>query len=232
MANAKKIFIVHGWAYSLDKWQQLKQILQDDGFKVELLKVPGLTDHSSEPWDIDQYVAWLSQQLEGQKDPVILLGHSNGGRIALNYATSYSDKIATLVLLDSAGIYHNELPIRLKRLVFKTLATLGRPLRKNQTLRKLLYGAARESDYRDAPEHMRQTMANMLESDKSLDASQVTVPTKIIWGEEDQVTPVSDARQLNAVIRGSTLNFVPGARHSPHFTHPEAVAKLIAKELT
>jgi pimeloyl-ACP methyl ester carboxylesterase len=43
----------------------------------------------------------------------VLLGHSNGGRIALAFAEKYPDKVKQLVLIDSAGIYHNEFSIRL-----------------------------------------------------------------------------------------------------------------------
>ena len=70
---------------------------------------------------------------------------------------------------------------------------------------------------------MRQTMANMLASDKELKPATISVPTTIIWGSDDAVTPVKDARYLEGAIAGAKLCIVQGARHSPFATHPREV---------
>ena len=78
----KKIVILHGWTYSLDKWEKFKDLLQNEGFQTIFLKIPGLTAKSGEVWNLDKYSNWLGSQLSKEKDKVVLLGHSNGGRIA------------------------------------------------------------------------------------------------------------------------------------------------------
>lgn len=226
-----KVFIIHGWAYELDKWQDTVSLLKDNGFNPVLLKVPGLTEQSSEVWTIDKYKTWLDQQLKKETEPVTLLGHSNGGRIAINYSVENPKKVQWLILLDSAGVYHNNLSIRLKRLIFKSISKLGRRFKEVPIFRKVIYKLARESDYRDAPINMRCTMANMLESDKQLDVSKVRVKTTIIWGEQDRITPLADAKTLNNAIKNSTLHIIDGARHAPHFTHSKQLVDIIKGEL-
>ena len=54
---------------------------------------------------LEEYVEWLRSKLADERD-VVLIGHSNGGRIAIAFADRYPEKISKLILIDSAGIVH------------------------------------------------------------------------------------------------------------------------------
>lgn len=223
----KKIYIVHGWSYSLDKWQKTVELMKNAGFSPVLLQVPGLTEDSEKSWTINAYVSWLGKQLVSENQPITLLGHSNGGRIVLNYTLANPSRVGQMVLLDSAGVYHNGLLIQLKRAIFKTLAKVGKKFRDVPQLRNILYKLARETDYRDAPQNMRKTMANMISSDRQLDVSAIETQTAIIWGRQDTVTPLEDARVLHKKIKSSKLYIIDEARHSPHDTHPKELVEIL-----
>lgn len=226
--NMIKIIILHGWTYSLEKWQAFLELLKEKGIEPVMLNVPGLTSEKDKVWDIENYVNWLKEIINKEKDRVVLIGHSNGGRIALNFAIKYPEKISNLILIDSAGIYHNELPLALKRVIFKTLAKFGaQTLGRVHLLRNLLYKMAGESDYKNANSNMKQTMINLLNSDKFLKPENIQTPTLIIWGGKDKITPLSDGLLINKLIKNSKLEIIKDARHSPQFTHPQKVAKII-----
>lgn len=55
----------------------------------------------------------------------------------------------------------------------------------------------------------------------------VKVPTCVIVGENDEVTPVGDAREMAASISGSVLTIVPGAGHFALIEQPEIVHKAL-----
>lgn len=225
-----KIFVLHGWTYSKDKWDPFLNILKSKGLNPHLLSVPGLTDKIDKPWNIDDYANWLLKQTkDGEK--IILIGHSNGGRIALNFAVKYPNKVSSLILIDSAGVYRNDFFIKIKRIGFLILAKIGKKLFPFASARKLLYFIAREKDYNSANPIMKKTMINLLESDKSLNLNKISVPTIIIWGKNDKITPLSDGKLLNQLIAESRLSIIAGARHSPQFTHPEKVANIIFEQL-
>jgi len=245
----KKIFILHGWTYSTEKWNRFVKLLKQKGIEVEMLNVPGLTERIDKAWNIEDYVEWLKQKIENQKvnnlttsnvadamkqfnNKVILIGHSNGGRIALNFAIKYPEKFEKLILIDSAGIYHDDLLIRVKRSMFKSLAKIGKKLTSSQGLKKILYKIVGENDYKNANPIMKQTMLNLINSDKSLSLNKVTVPILIIWGENDQITPLSDGKLMNKFIKNSKLYIIDGAKHSPQFTRPNQVAETIVNNLT
>ncbi|HSX47054.1 MAG TPA: alpha/beta hydrolase [Patescibacteria group bacterium] len=225
-----KVFIIHGWTYSLDKWTSLVSILEQQGIEVVQLHVPGLTTTTDHAWDMPGYVAWLKQQLDGETRPIVI-GHSNGGRIALNYAVAYPNSLEKLILIDSAGIYHGDIVSKLKRGTFKAVAKLGKPLAKVPLIKKVFYKLIGAKDYYRASEDMKQTMKNMLAADKQLDVSSIAVPVQLIWGADDTATPIADAKKLQARLAHATLDVIPGTGHSPHATHPSEVAAIIMKAL-
>lgn len=239
----KKIYILHGWTYSTDKWMPFVEELEKHGIEAEMLKIPGLTAPLNEVWNIDNYTDWLSKSLSKVKDPsapfgsaqgkssgqepVILLGHSNGGLIALSYVLKYPDKVKKLILVDSTGIYHRELSIRLKRFVFASAANIGKKLTTSPMLKKYLYKFARVHDYEKANPITQKTMRNLIQVDYSQALKNIRIPTVIIWGENDVVTPVKDGRFMLGEIKNSTLNIIRDARHSPQFTNYKEVADVI-----
>lgn len=230
MGTVGKIFILHGWTYTHKPWNFLVQALREAGFKAELLPIPGLTAETDHTWTMDDYVAWLDKHVAKEKK-VILIGHSNGGRIALALAARYPEKIQQLILIDSAGLAEKRLSIKIKRSLFSTAAHIGKKITKSENMRRLLYTLARAQDYRQASPHMRETMKNLLAVDLTPELHNITAPTLILWGANDTVTPVADAHILHDSITGSTLSIIPGAKHSPHITHPEIIKQKILTTL-
>lgn len=228
----KKVIILHGWTKTLDKWRELLDVLGKKGIPADLPKIPGLTGNLKKIWELADYVKWLKNIVDREKGRVILVGHSNGGRIALAFTNLYPQKVEKLVLIDSGGIYHDELPIKIKRIVFKTIAKIGKKLTSSKTIKNLLYRLARESDYKDLNDNMKQTMINLISVDLKPIISQIQTPTLIIWGREDKITPLSDGLLINKLIKNSKLEIIKNAHHSPQFTHPTQVADAIVSNLT
>lgn len=224
-----KLYILHGWTYSLEKWQPFLDILEKNGIKPVILNVPGLTSETDKIWSIEDYVNWLYEKIK-KEEKVVILGHSNGGRIALNFALKYPEEVEKIILIDSAGIYHNELPLALKRVIYRTLARVGKKLTSSNILKNILYKIAGESDYKNATSNMKQTMLNLINSDKSLDVSKIKTPTLIIWGRGDRITPLSDGEIMNKLIKNSKLFIVDNTRHSPQFTNPKEIANIIFQQ--
>lgn len=228
----KKIYILHGWAYTTKKWEPIIRELNKNGIDTVLLKIPGLTSPLNEVWNLENYIEWLRKELAHEKGKVILLGHSNGGRISLAFAIKYPEKIQQLILIDSAGIYHNELPIRLKRFIFGNLARFGRKFSNSDFLRRLLYKFTRESDYEKADPVLRMTLHNLITRDISENFKEINIPTIIIWGEDDTITPLSDGKKMHAMIKDSKFFIIKNAKHSPQFTNVEEVGDIVLKSIS
>lgn len=216
----KTLYVIHGWTYTVAPWETTIQILKKHGVEIKMLNVPGLTFPSGKVWTIDEYTEWADQNIP---DGAIALGHSNGGRILLNLLSKKQDKLKHLILLDAAGIYEESK----KRDIAKKVSKIAAPLKAIKPLRKVYHKLLGASDYDHAPENMKKTLANMLESDKSLDISKVTVPTTILWGKLDNVTPPRQAEKMHALIKGSKLQFHDNWTHAPYICDPNGLAHSI-----
>lgn len=217
---SKTLYIIHGWTYTVAPWTSTIDILQKNGIKVKMLHVPGLTEPSKRVWTIAEYEKWAAQNLP---DGAIALGHSNGGRILLNLCSNNPHKLKHLILLDAAGVYE---PSR-KRDLSRKLSKIFAPLKKIKPLRKVIHKLLGASDYDHAPENMKKTLANMLDSDKNLKLSAVSTPTTIIWGEADTVTPLRQGQKMHQQIKGSQFITRPGWTHAPYISDPSGLASVI-----
>jgi pimeloyl-ACP methyl ester carboxylesterase len=230
VAEMKKVYIIHGWTYSLDKWTKLVDLLRQHDIQPELLRVPGLTEPSDKVWDIDGYIDWLNGKLKGETHPIVI-GHSNGGRIALSYAQKYPDRLGQLILIDSAGLAHNDLLPRAKLATLRTMSKVGKPLAKVPIVKKGVYKIIGAQDYRKAPPNMKLTMQNMLKADSLIDLSKIKLPVTLIWGRDDTTTPLKDGQTMHTLLAGSSLHIIDDARHAPQATHAQQLAAIIMKAI-
>ena len=127
-------------------------------------------------------------------------------------------------MLDSAGYYEKSA----KRDVSRGLSKVFSPLKKSKFARRVVHKVLGASDYENAPENMRQTLANMIESDKLLDIAKVTTPTQIIWGSDDNITPLRQGKKIHELIEGSELTVKEGWRHSRYLVSTKELADEIA----
>lgn len=212
------IIILHGWTSETKKWEPFLKYLPG-----KLLKIPGLTEKIDRPWTLDDYLEWLKKKIDKR---VVLIGHSNGGRIAIAFAAKYPERVEKLILIDSAGIYHKKLALQIKRILFKLVAKIGKKIAPSNKLKNLLYKLAGEKDYKNADPIQKQTMINLISTDLTPMLTKIPIPTLIIWGKDDKITPLRDGKLMHQKIKGSKLKIL-NAKHSPQFSHPKEVARLI-----
>ena len=219
------LYIIHGWTYTVEHWRTTLEILRDNGISVKMLHVPGLTEESKKVFTIEDYVKWADKNIP---DGAIALGHSNGGRILLNLCSKKPEKLKSLILLDAAGVYE---PTAKKKIVEK-LAKLGKPLKKIPIVDKAFHKITGSTDYSKAPENMKETLANMLASDKDLDFSKVTTPKFILWGKKDTVTPPRQATKMYESLPNAEIKFYTNWTHAPYISSPDELARAIKTLIT
>ncbi|MBR0465736.1 alpha/beta hydrolase [Candidatus Saccharibacteria bacterium] len=214
------LYIIHGWTYTVEPWRHTLQILRDKGISVKMLRVPGLTEESKKEFTIYDYMKWADREIP---DGAVALGHSNGGRILLNLCAAKPEKLKYLILLDSAGIYEPSLK---KKLVEKA-AKIGKPLKKIPVIDKAFHRITGSTDYSKAPENMKKTLVNMIESDKDLDFSKVETKTYILWGKKDTTTPPRQGTLMYEKLPNAELKFYANWTHAPYISSPEELARAL-----
>jgi len=160
--------------------------------------------------------------------PFILAGHSMGGAVALSYALQYPEDLPGLILVGT-GARLRVLPAFLEEL---------KQGRIPEAMAGYLYAP-------DAPEELvalgHKEIANTAPSvyladltacdnfDVTDRLSQVKVPTLIICGSKDSMTPVKYSRYLDENIPQSRLEIIEGGGHMVMLEQAEAVNRAIAK---
>lgn len=221
----QKLYIIHGWTYKPEPWLEVIECLKKHQIDAELLRVPGLGTKTDESYTIEDYAKWAAKHIPKGS---IALGHSNGGRILLNMLNAEgSDYLKGLILLDSAGIYEESTKRNMAKVLSKTFA----PLKKSKVLRKAFHKVVGASDYDAAPENMKVTLDNMLNSDKTLKLDGITTPTQIIWGTDDNITPPRQGKKMHELLQNSELDMKEGWRHSRYLVDTQELADVIAEKV-
>ena len=229
--KGRLVLLLHGWGDSAQGLAGLQKDLASD-YQVLAVDLPGFggTQAPSSAWDLDNYSRFVSSVLDKLEleQPYAVIGHSNGGALAIRAISLGALQPRKLILLAAAGVRTNS---RGKRFFLKVVAKTGNaatfwmPERYRQALRKRLYGAA-GSDILVAP-HIEDTFKKTVRQDVQGDAAAIKVPTLLIYASGDDQIPVADGRQYERLIKGSRLEIIEGAGHFVHKDQPEKVTELI-----
>ena len=79
--------------------------------------------------------------------------------------------------------------------------------------------------------YVRQNRAVTARKDLRPVLAGIAVPTAVIVGEEDRLTPLAMSQEIHALTPGSTLHVIPACGHLPPIEAPEALAALLAEWL-
>ena len=227
------VVILPGWADTSRSWLAMQKELSGS-YDVVVLDIPGFGGSQAPniAWSLDDYTDFISHFLEktGSTDLYAVIGHSNGGAMAIRGIGSAKFAPRKLVLLASAGIRAGQSGRRgLLKIVAKAGKVLSTPLPATlkSRLRARLYHTV-GSDMLVAG-HMQETFKKVVADDVQAEAVRVTVPTLLIYGDSDNDTPLKYGEAFHRLIKGSTLEVIPGAGHFLHTENASQVGR-IAKE--
>ncbi|MEL7646617.1 MAG: alpha/beta hydrolase [Sedimentibacter sp.] len=212
------VLLLHGWGGSTKTMMPIFNVLKDK-CRVVAVDLPGFGESSmpDKPWNSYDYADCIKKVIDklGMKS-IILFGHSHGGRISIILSSMHS-VVKKLVLIDSAGIIPKRtLKYYVKVYSFKILRKLYTAFSSEDSREKKLekfyrkYGSV---DYKESQGIMRQTMVKVVNDNLVGLLPDINVPTLLIWGEEDQDTPLYMGNMMEEKIKDSGLVVLKGAGH-------------------
>lgn len=236
--NGAPIVMIHGLAASLHDWDDLIPELAAMGYATYALDLLG---HGDSPkldsrtyqieWLFEHFLNWIdSLRLT---EPAILIGHSLGGYIALEYARRVTAWTRGLILVNPF-YSRSQLPFLLRNTYGNAnLSGLVAGRTPKWLLRMIIDFASMAMGHRvgalhSLPERVRvQTALDYMRTapgvyhipnligDMSEYLNQIDVPTLVLWGDRDPtLAPASFPRLVNALPRATGEMFRAG--HVPH----------------
>jgi len=244
------LILIHGFRGTHHGLQLIADHLKD--FTLIVPDLPGFAEGDTlSHYDLDSYVTWLAQFIKDQKlqTPPVLLGHSFGSIVSAAYAAKYPTTIEKLILVNPIGAPALEGPRGLltKLAVFyywlgtKLPGTLSHTWLASRTvtdimsktmtktkdtaLRKYIVDQHRQYFSRF---HNSQAVSEAFTTSVSHSvrdfAAQITTPTLLIAGTEDDITPIAKQKELVKLFPNATLETIKHVGHLTHYETPEQVA--------
>jgi pimeloyl-ACP methyl ester carboxylesterase len=226
------LLLLHGWGATKELMAPLAQRLV--GYRTVTPDLPGFGATGTPPraWGADEYAAWVLALLDRLGiERAHIVGHSNGGRIAIALAAAHPERVARLVLTDSAGIRPaHGLRHQVRTRTFKLLRAashwrwLPAKVRDDAQRRAARRGSA---DYRAASGTLRASMVRLVNADMRPRLERLKVSTLLIWGERDEETPLRDARTMERLIPDAGLVVFEGCGHFAYAEQPDRFCRIV-----
>jgi pimeloyl-ACP methyl ester carboxylesterase len=254
-AGGPPLVLLHGVGTSAGEWAWVLPDLARDNL-VYAPDLPGY-DGSSDPPDYSpaftaRFVASFLDAVGVERDAV-LVGSSFGGLAALHLALSEPERVAALVLADSAGLdqtmspafaalalprgveplasWHRTPPGAAQRAFVRASLLFARPW---QIPLRWLAGQYRLSRLASFPRTELAALRTAINPAGQREVfmerlPELRMPTLIVWGTEDRVFPVWQAKGAAAGLPNGSLELVPNCGHLPHVEQPERFASLLGE---
>lgn len=235
VGEGKPIVVLHGLMGGLSNFDAVLQHFATKGYKVIIPELPIYTMTLLKT-NVKSFAKYLHDFIafKGLED-VILLGNSLGGHIGLYHTKLYPAKVKALIITGSSGLYESAMgggytkrgdyevikkkaqevfynpEIATKEIVDEVFETVND---RNKLIKTLAI----------AKSAIRHNMAK--------DLPKMNVPTCIIWGKNDIVTPPDVAIEFNQLLPDSDLFWIDKCGHAAMMEHPEEFNIILYKWLT
>lgn len=212
------IMFVHGYAGCAETWEyQINHFSRSFRVVIPDLRGHGQSDAPYTMYTMDELVADLHEIVESLKLPekFILVGHSFGGSVCVEYANAHADRLSNLILIATAGEY--PLP-RVANLISRIPTAFFR-----------LWW-----DYRpkwNAEVHvMKRMMFNNMRKWKGWSMLRnITLPTLVITGERDNYFPRNVFEEVGKMVPDAEIYDVGSAKHKVQLERHQAVNRAIER---
>jgi pimeloyl-ACP methyl ester carboxylesterase len=229
--KGKPIVLLHGLFGSLSNWENVIYHFRKS-YRVIVPILP-IYDPSFKDTSLDSVVKYLHDFfVKLHLEEVYLMGNSLGGQIALKFALQYPDLLNRLVITGSAGLYENTMGTTFPRrgdytyIKEKVRGIFYNPEVASEKLVEEVYHIIRS-----IPKSLRIVRFARVSQKNNLAAElpDIRIPTLILWGRNDTVTPVEVSYRFYNLIPNSRLRILEECGHVPMMEQP-AQFNTIVKE--
>ena len=229
-ADRKTLVFIHGSGGNHTDWIRQFTPLQNV-FNIAAMELPGhgQSDGPGEQ-DVSEYVAWVKRLLEGFGiEKPVLIGHSLGAAICLSFAIRYGD-VAAAVVPVGGGVRMPVNPSILEGLKQDPAAIIGLIAKFSVTKenRERLSGLITENLSRATPGIIYGDFFACSKLDITETVAGIRIPSLILCGADDKMTPPALSEYLRDHIPGAVLALIPGAGHFVMLENPEAFNAALA----
>ena len=241
------LLFVHGFPLDHTMWkEQISEFSRHCRVIAPDLRGFGQSRSSDESLTLEQHADDLNSMLDQLevREPVIFCGLSMGGYIGWQFLRKYPLRVAALVAVDTRSVADTPEAAQNRIKMADRVLTEGPVVAVDTMLPKLFAPATYESKP-DVVESVRQTIlrndargiaasqrALAHRSDVTSWLSSIDVPTLVVVGEHDVISPPAEMQQIAKAIPDSAWAKIPNAGHMSPLENPQAFNDALAHFLT
>lgn len=222
-SNPARVLALHGWGRTSDDFREILPGL--DAIAVDL---PGFGASAAPPhdWGAADYAHAMLDVLASCDAPIVLVGHSFGGRVAVHLAASHPELVSGLVLTGVPLIRPTGSKSKpsLKFRIARRLNAMRLISDEKMEDRRRRSGSA---DYRNASGVMRGVLVRAVSEDYRVQLEQIACPVQLVWGENDTAAPVSMAEKAATILGEAKLTVIPSVGHDTVHEAPQVIRSAI-----
>ncbi|MFM6968332.1 MAG: alpha/beta fold hydrolase [Microbacteriaceae bacterium] len=202
-----RVVALHGWGRS---GADFVPVLA--GLDAVAIHLPGFGPTASPDavWGTPEYAELVVDAIR-PFSPVVLVGHSFGGRIAVRIAAKYPELVSGLVLTGAPLV--RLAPTGKPKLSYRLAKWANRVGLLSDTAMEARRRKAGSADYNAAQGVMRDIMVKTVNENYDDDLARITAPTWMVWGEHDTAAPTAAGKVASERVRGARWIVVPGEEH-------------------
>lgn len=228
--KGQPMLLLHGLFGALSNWEGVINGFKKD-YRVIIPMLP-LYDMPIKKAGIPGLVDFVEAFVEFKKlDNIVLLGNSLGGHIGLVYTLANENKVERLVLTGSSGLFENGMggsfPKRgsYEFVQERVSYTFYDPKIATKDLVDSVFEITKS-----IPKCLRMVAIAKSAQRHNLakEISNINVPTLLIWGLNDTITPPLVGHEFQKRIQYSELRFIDKCGHAPMMEHPEKFNKIFS----
>ncbi|MFZ6001277.1 MAG: alpha/beta fold hydrolase [Bacteroidota bacterium] len=229
------LMLLHGLFGALSNWEGVVNRFSQKNLRVVIPMLP-IYDMPIKEAGLEGLRTFVEEFVSVMKlDNLIIMGNSLGGHVGLLYTLHNPTKVSKLVLTGSSGLFENAMGGSYPRrgsydYVRERVAyTFYDPNVASKELVDEVFETTKS-----IPKCMRivAIAKSAQRNNLASELPKIQVPTLLVWGLNDTITPPMVAHEFNRLIPNSELKFIDQCCHAPMMEHPEKFNEMVEDFLT
>ncbi|MGJ5642499.1 alpha/beta fold hydrolase [Formosa sp. S-31] len=235
VGEGQPIIVLHGLMGGLSNFDAVTDFFSSRGYKILIPELP-IYSMSLLKTNVKSFAKYLHDFIAFKGfEEVILLGNSLGGHIGLYHTKLYPEKVKALIITGSSGLYESAMGSGYtKRSDYEVIKKKAQdvfydPAVATKDIVDEVYETVNDRN------KLIKTLAiakSAIRHNMAKDLPNMNIPTCIIWGKNDIVTPPEVADEFNQLLPDSDLYWIDKCGHAAMMEHPDEFNTILSTWLT
>ena len=230
--EGKTLIVLHGLMGTLDDFAGVVEHFSKKGYRVLVPELPIYTLPIIKT-NVKNLAKFVKNFMSFKNvTQATLIGNSLGGHVSLYITKAFPELVHSLVLTGSSGLYEKAMGDTYPKrgdydyIKAKTEAVFYDPKTATKAMVDDLFKVVND---RNCAIRILALAKSAIRHNMAKDLPNMDIPTCLVWGKQDDVTPPDVADEFNKLMPNSELFWIDKCGHAPMMEHPNLFNEIVDK---